>query len=237
MPDALTPPNGTFAALTRLHNSEQNVRVVRLRRNFGKAADGRPVGTLRAIHRFAVAFLGLWFLFQLVEGNVLVPLVMRNTIGISPFLVILSILGPFYWVLRTALAQCRRDLALTQWWWGAGDATVVADAAAVAPADETKTALRIWSVGTSTNRVLATFPMIDRMAMDPTGQAIAISVQKSILLVGLDGRTMEIWSGGDPATTFNWSSRGDYLAVTTDQAGPGRIGQESRSAGHRGSLE
>ncbi|MGZ4417099.1 MAG: glycosyltransferase family 2 protein, partial [Gaiellaceae bacterium] len=30
--------DGTFAALTRLHNSEQNVRVVRLRRNFGKAA-------------------------------------------------------------------------------------------------------------------------------------------------------------------------------------------------------
>jgi glycosyltransferase involved in cell wall biosynthesis len=30
--------DGTFAALTRLHSSEENVRVVRLRRNFGKAA-------------------------------------------------------------------------------------------------------------------------------------------------------------------------------------------------------
>ena len=30
--------DGTFSALTRLHNSERNVRVVRLRRNFGKAA-------------------------------------------------------------------------------------------------------------------------------------------------------------------------------------------------------
>ncbi|MGZ8691912.1 MAG: glycosyltransferase family 2 protein [Gaiellaceae bacterium] len=30
--------DGTFSALTRLHNSEQNVRVVRLRRNFSKAA-------------------------------------------------------------------------------------------------------------------------------------------------------------------------------------------------------
>jgi dolichol-phosphate mannosyltransferase len=30
--------DGTFSALTRLHDSEQNVRVVRLRRNFGKAA-------------------------------------------------------------------------------------------------------------------------------------------------------------------------------------------------------
>src|SRR5213596_4006140 len=30
--------DGTFAALTRLHSSADNVRVVRLRRNFGKAA-------------------------------------------------------------------------------------------------------------------------------------------------------------------------------------------------------
>ncbi|MGB2875877.1 MAG: glycosyltransferase family 2 protein [Gaiellaceae bacterium] len=30
--------DGSFAALTRLHNSQGNVRVVRLRRNFGKAA-------------------------------------------------------------------------------------------------------------------------------------------------------------------------------------------------------
>ena len=30
--------DGTFAALTRLHAAEENVRVVRLRRNFGKAA-------------------------------------------------------------------------------------------------------------------------------------------------------------------------------------------------------
>jgi glycosyltransferase involved in cell wall biosynthesis len=30
--------DGSFAALTRLHNSSDNVRVVRLRRNFGKAA-------------------------------------------------------------------------------------------------------------------------------------------------------------------------------------------------------
>ena len=30
--------DGTFAALTRLHDAETNVRVVRLRRNFGKAA-------------------------------------------------------------------------------------------------------------------------------------------------------------------------------------------------------
>jgi putative heme transporter len=29
---------------------------------------------------------------QLLEGNLLVPLVMRNTVGISPFIVILSLL-------------------------------------------------------------------------------------------------------------------------------------------------
>jgi predicted PurR-regulated permease PerM len=30
---------------------------------------------------------------QFIEGNVLVPIVMRNTVGISPFLVILSVLA------------------------------------------------------------------------------------------------------------------------------------------------
>ena len=35
---------------------------------------------------------GAYLVLQILEGNVLVPLVMRNTIGISPFLVILSVL-------------------------------------------------------------------------------------------------------------------------------------------------
>jgi predicted PurR-regulated permease PerM len=35
---------------------------------------------------------GTYLVLQLIEGNVLVPLVMRNTTGISPFLVILSVL-------------------------------------------------------------------------------------------------------------------------------------------------
>jgi predicted PurR-regulated permease PerM len=40
----------------------------------------------------ALAVAGVYVVLQLIEGNVLVPLVMRNTTGISPFLVILSVL-------------------------------------------------------------------------------------------------------------------------------------------------
>lgn len=40
----------------------------------------------------AVIVAGVYVLLQFVEGTVLVPLVMRNTIGISPFLVLLSLL-------------------------------------------------------------------------------------------------------------------------------------------------
>jgi predicted PurR-regulated permease PerM len=40
----------------------------------------------------AVAVAGTYLVLQFVEGNVLVPMVMRNTIGISPFLVIVSLL-------------------------------------------------------------------------------------------------------------------------------------------------
>jgi predicted PurR-regulated permease PerM len=40
----------------------------------------------------AVAVAAVYAVLQIVEGNILVPLVMRNTTGISPFLVILSVL-------------------------------------------------------------------------------------------------------------------------------------------------
>ena len=35
---------------------------------------------------------GIYVVIQLIEGSVLVPLVMRNTIGLSPLLVLLSLL-------------------------------------------------------------------------------------------------------------------------------------------------
>jgi predicted PurR-regulated permease PerM len=39
----------------------------------------------------ALIVAGVYLLLQIVESNVLVPLVMRNTIGLSPFLVVLSL--------------------------------------------------------------------------------------------------------------------------------------------------
>jgi predicted PurR-regulated permease PerM len=42
--------------------------------------------------QLALVVTGVYIVIQLIEGNVLVPIVMRNTIGISPFLVILSVL-------------------------------------------------------------------------------------------------------------------------------------------------
>jgi len=40
----------------------------------------------------ALEVAGVYLILQVIEGNVLVPIVMRNTVGISPFLVILSVL-------------------------------------------------------------------------------------------------------------------------------------------------
>jgi predicted PurR-regulated permease PerM len=42
--------------------------------------------------QLALEVAGVYIVLQIIEGNVLVPLVMRNTVGISPFLVILSVL-------------------------------------------------------------------------------------------------------------------------------------------------
>jgi predicted PurR-regulated permease PerM len=43
--------------------------------------------------QLAVVVAGVYLILQLIEGNVLVPVVMRNTVGISPFLVMLSVLA------------------------------------------------------------------------------------------------------------------------------------------------
>jgi predicted PurR-regulated permease PerM len=40
----------------------------------------------------ALITLGVYLLLQIIEGNVLVPIVMRNSVGLSPFLVLLSLL-------------------------------------------------------------------------------------------------------------------------------------------------
>jgi predicted PurR-regulated permease PerM len=43
--------------------------------------------------QLALAVAGVYVVLQFIEGNILVPIVMRNTVGISPFLVILSVLA------------------------------------------------------------------------------------------------------------------------------------------------
>jgi hypothetical protein len=91
---------------------------------------------------------------------------------------------------------------------------------AVAADDESKTVLRAWSLASRTNRVVGTFPTIDRLAMAPSGSAVAVSVQQSIHVVGRDGRATEAWRGADPASTFDWSTGGDFLAVATADADP-----------------
>jgi predicted PurR-regulated permease PerM len=43
--------------------------------------------------QLALVVLGVYVVLQLIEGNILVPIVMRNTVGISPFLVLFSVLA------------------------------------------------------------------------------------------------------------------------------------------------
>jgi predicted PurR-regulated permease PerM len=60
---------------------------------------GPAIGAIPAIlvaatisPEMALLVAGVYVVIQIVEGNVLVPLVMRNAVGISPFLVIVSLL-------------------------------------------------------------------------------------------------------------------------------------------------
>lgn len=83
------------------------------------------------------------------------------------------------------------------------------------------TAIRLWPLRAGgTPRVIATFPSIDRIALDPDGTGVAVSVGQAIRHVGLDGRTSDLFVGDDAIADFGWSAGGDYLAVATDRHGP-----------------
>jgi predicted PurR-regulated permease PerM len=71
---------------------------------FAALAEGIPIvgpliGAIPAVlvaatvsPELALEVAGVYLVLQLIEGNILVPIVMRNAVGISPFLVILSVL-------------------------------------------------------------------------------------------------------------------------------------------------
>jgi hypothetical protein len=86
--------------------------------------------------------------------------------------------------------------------------------------DDKGTVIRLWNLAGGGPRELATFASVDRIALDPAGGGVAISVADTIRYVALDGRARDLYSGDDPIADFGWSAAGDYLAVATDRPGP-----------------
>jgi len=87
-------------------------------------------------------------------------------------------------------------------------------------ANDTGTALRLWSLRGNASRTLATLPSVDKIVIDPGGTGVAISAAQAIRFVTFDGRASDIFTGPDPIADFSWSAAGDYLAVATDRRGP-----------------
>lgn len=83
------------------------------------------------------------------------------------------------------------------------------------------TSIRLWRVrGGGAPHVIARFPSVDRIAFDPAGTGVAVSLGQAIRLVTLDGRASDLFVGADAIADFGWSAGGDYLAVATDRRGP-----------------
>ena len=87
----------------------------------------------------AVIVAGVYIVLQLIEGSVLVPLVMRNTVGISPLLVLLSVLvgaavGGFIGALLAVPIAASAEIVLAR--LQARDTPVAQDPAAVETPDE-----------------------------------------------------------------------------------------------------
>jgi predicted PurR-regulated permease PerM len=87
----------------------------------------------------ALAVAGIYAVLQLIEGSVLVPLVMRNAIGISPFLILVSLLvggaaGGLIGALVAVPIAAAIEIVLSR--FQARDTPVVQDAAAIEPSEE-----------------------------------------------------------------------------------------------------
>jgi hypothetical protein len=77
--------------------------------------------------------------------------------------------------------------------------------------------VRAWDLKRETSRVLATFPSVDRIVLDPAGTGVAVSVGGAVRFVTMDGLASDVFAGADSIADVDWSAAGDYLVVTTDQ--------------------
>ncbi len=89
--------------------------------------------------QLAVVVAGVYIVLQLLEGSVLVPIVMRNTIGISPLLVLLSLLvggaaGGLVGAFLAVPVAASIEIALSR--LQAREVPVAQDPAAIEPPDE-----------------------------------------------------------------------------------------------------
>ncbi len=89
--------------------------------------------------QLALVVAGVYIVLQIVEGNVLVPMVMRNTVGISPLLVLLSLLvgaavGGFVGAFLAVPVVASIELVLAR--MQARDVPVAQDPAAIESQDD-----------------------------------------------------------------------------------------------------
>lgn len=91
----------------------------------------------------ALTVAGVYAVLQLIEGSVLVPIVMRNAVGISPFLVLVSLLvggaaGGLIGALIAVPIAAAIEIVLSR--FQARETPVVQDPSAIEPSDEAREA-------------------------------------------------------------------------------------------------
>ena len=82
-------------------------------------------------------------------------------------------------------------------------------------------AVRAWDLGRGTSKVLASFPSVDRIDLDPAATGVAVSANGVVRFVSMNGQASEAFTGADSIADVDWSTAGDYLVVTTDQPASG----------------
>jgi hypothetical protein len=78
-------------------------------------------------------------------------------------------------------------------------------------------AIRAWDLARGTSRVLASFPSVDRIDLDPAATGVAVSADGVVRFVTMDGHAANVFTGDGSIADVHWSTAGDYLIVTTDR--------------------
>jgi hypothetical protein len=98
--------------------------------------------------------------------------------------------------------------------------------------DQPGTQVRLRDLRTGAERILATLPSVDLVAIDPLGTGVVVTADGSARYIAFDGGASAIFSADETVNEIRWSADGAYLLVATgDLSDPLTVVERSTERG------